>query len=66
MKYLPWQFSRNAKLVTKTLLLAEERGGERGDRGGDSGREREREGERERESVGKEILETQLIEGCPR
>ena len=53
-------------MVTKTLLLAEERGGERGDRGGDSGREREREGERERESVGKEILETQLIEGCPR
>ena len=47
-------------MVTKTLLLAEERGGERGDRGGDSGRERER------ESVGKEILETQLIEGCPR
>ena len=29
-------------MVTKTLLLAEERGGERGDRGGDSGRERER------------------------
>ena len=49
-------------MVTKTLLLAEERGGERGDKGGDSGRERER----ERESVGKEILETQLIEGCPR
>ena len=48
------------RVVTKTLLLAEERGGERGDRGGESGRERER------ESVGKEILETQLIEGCPR
>ena len=63
-------------MVTKTLLLAEERGGERGDRAGDSGgegeREREREGgggrerERERESVGKEFVETRLIEGCPR
>ena len=45
-------------MVTKTLLVAEERGGERGDRGGDSGRERE--------SVGKEFVETRLIEGCPR
>ena len=33
-------------VVTKTLLLAEERGGERGDRAGDSGGEGEREGER--------------------
>ena len=68
-----WPFSRNTKPGYQDLGAGRGKGRQgrgqwRGEREGE--RERERGGgrgrERERESVGKEFVETRLIEGCPR
>ena len=56
-----WQFSRNAKRGYQDFATGWGAGWGKGRQGRGQWT-----GERERESVGKEILETQLIEGCPR